>query len=187
MSSPRLTPFSYVVLTLVGNGGATASQLAEMFERGRVYWTAPRSQWFAEPKRLAGAGLLEASSEPGQTGPRTRYRLTDAGRAALADWVREPVGLPRMQNEAIVRVLAADLADDPAAVMEGLAWMRPEIERARAGVEEGERNAAGLGERAPRLLANHRLAHRILDAFEEWLAEVEALVADDGARRPRAG
>jgi DNA-binding PadR family transcriptional regulator len=175
------------VLTLVGNGGATASQLGDMFERGRVYWTAPRSQWFAEPKRLAAAGFLEASTEPGQTGPRTRYRLTDVGRAALAGWLREPVGLPRMQNEPIARVLAADLVDDPAAALEGLAGMRPEIDRARAGVEEGERNAAGLGERGPRLMANHRLAHRILDALEEWLAAVEKLMADDSARRPRGG
>ena len=171
------------MLTLVGNRGATASQLADMFDRGRVYWTAPRSQWFAEPKRLAAAGFLEASSEPGQTGPRTRYRLTGAGREALAGWLREPVGLPRMQNEAIVRVLAADSAGDPAALLDGLAALRPEIERARAGVEEGEKNAAGLGERGPRLMANHRLAHRILDALEDWLAEVEALVARAGAGR----
>jgi DNA-binding PadR family transcriptional regulator len=188
LSSLRLTPFSYVVLALVGRGGATATELADMRDRGRIYWTAPRSQWFAEPKRLAAAGLLEASTEPGRTGPRTRYRLTESGRTAVAAWVHEPIGLPRMQHEEIARVLAADLVDDPADVLRGLESLRPEIARARADVREGERVAARFGDRAAWLLVNHRFAHRILDALEAWLDEVEAVLRPDGAapERPAA-
>ncbi|HEU4974032.1 MAG TPA: PadR family transcriptional regulator [Baekduia sp.] len=172
----NLTPFSYVVLTLVGRGGATAHELAAMRDRGRLYWAAPRSQLYAEPKRLAEAGFLEATEEPGRTGPRTRYALTERGRKAVAAWVREPVGLPRIQHEAAVRVLAADLADDPADVLAGLAPLRDEIAAGRAMLAEGLEATENLPERRARLEAQHRMANRILDALEAWQDEVEALL-----------
>jgi PadR family transcriptional regulator, regulatory protein AphA len=177
----RLTPFSYVVLTLVGEGGATAHELSQMHRRGRMYWDAPRSQWFAEPKRLAEQGLLAAAQEPGRTGTRTRYRITDAGRGALAEWVRSPVGLPKIQNEAVVRVLAAELADEPADVLEGLQAMRDEIAEVRGLLEAGARAAESLPQRRERLLAQHRMSGRVLDALQDWADEVEALL------RSRAG
>ena len=48
----KLTPFSYVILVLVGRGGAGPHDLRRMAEIGRVYWWAAPSQWYAEPKRL---------------------------------------------------------------------------------------------------------------------------------------
>jgi PadR family transcriptional regulator, regulatory protein AphA len=175
----NLSPFSYVVLSLVGRSGATAPELAEMMDRGRLYWTAPRSQWYAEPKKLAAAGLLEAVEEPGRTGPRTRYSLTEAGRAAIAEWLPTPVGLPRMQHEAVVRVLAADLADDPAAVLPALASLRGELAAARQSTTVAEELATELGDRGERLLVQHRMAHRMLDALEAWADDVEALLRRD--------
>ena len=172
-----LNPFSYVVLTLVGRGGATAPELAEMMVRGRIYWTAPRSQWYAEPKKLAASGHLKATQEPGRTGPRTRYTLTAKGRKAVASWVRTPVGLPKIQHEALVRVLAVDLADDPADVLEGLLPMREELAETRAFVERAREIAATVPGRGERLLVQHRMADGVLDAFERWLDDVEALLS----------
>jgi PadR family transcriptional regulator AphA len=105
LSGERLTPFSYVVLAPIGEGGARPHDLASMMRRGSIHWAAAESQWYGEPKRLERLGLLRSQKAPGKTGPRTHYLLTPKGRDALRAWLAEPSSLPRMQNEAIVRVL----------------------------------------------------------------------------------
>ena len=170
MSSARLTPFSFAILVLVGHGGAGAHDLRRMAEIGRVYWDAAPSQWYAEPKRLAQLGLLEAVKVSGRTRERTHYTLTDAGREALEGWVRTPASMPRMQHEPVVRLLAADLVD-PAAVAEGLGSLGPDIEDARAGVLAGRAGSAALPHRAALLEINHRYAERLLDLQRKWLEE----------------
>ena len=68
---------------LVGESGAGPHDLVRMMRQGRVYWASPESQFYAEPKRLAAAGYLEATKQPGRTHERTHYTLTRrrAGRA----------------------------------------------------------------------------------------------------------
>jgi DNA-binding PadR family transcriptional regulator len=175
--SMNLTAFSYVVLTLVGRGGATAPELADMMGRGRMYWSAPRSQWYAEPKRLAEAGYLKGKTEPGETTDRTRYVVTKAGRDAIESWVRTPAALPAVKNEMIVRVMAADLLHDPAAVLDGLqSSVRDEITCARATVEQNLERARSLGDRGERLRLQHELTRTILDAYETYLDAIDDLL-----------
>ena len=145
MSSIRLSPFSFTILVLVGRDGAGAHDLRRMAAQGRVYWDAAPSQWYAEPKRLAEHGYLEAHKAPGRTHERTHYTLTELGREALAEWVRTPASLPRIQNEPVVRLLAADLVE-PENVREGLESLRAEIDAALARVRVGQ---GALRPRAP--------------------------------------
>jgi len=180
----RLSPFSYAVLVLVGRGGAGPHDLRRMAEIGRVYWDAAPSQWYAEPKRLAEHGYLEAQKTPGRTRERTHYTLTERGREALAAWVRTPATLPRIQNEPVVRLLAADLVDR-AAVLEGLEAMRPELDAAREGVAAGQERTANLEHRAHLLEVNHRYAARLIALQEEWLAEAEAVLSGGSSRSSR--
>ena len=182
----RLSPFSYVVLVLVGRGGAGPHDLRQMAQRGRVYWDAAPSQWYAEPKRLAEHGYLESHKQPGRTRERTHYTLTDRGREALAEWVRTPATLPRIQNEPVVRLLAADLVE-PAAVLEGLEAMRPDLDAAIAGVAEGYAQAAGLSHRAHLLEVNHTYAERLLQLQREWLEEAERVLSGARSRSSPSG
>ena len=153
-----------------------------MAGQGRVYWEAAPSQWYAEPKRLAEHGYLEAHKAPGRTRERTHYTLTDRGREALEEWVRTPAPLPRIQNESVVRLLAADLVA-PAAVLEGLRAMRGEIDAARAQINVGrERWAPALPHRAHLLEVNHEYAERLLTLQREWLDAAEAVLSDAGSR-----
>jgi PadR family transcriptional regulator, regulatory protein AphA len=172
MSSEQLTPFSYAVLVLVGKGGAGPHDLVRMMRRGRVYWAASESQWYAEPKRLERLGLLRSRKEPGRTRPRTVYELTDDGLAALREWAATPVGFPRIQNEPVVRVLAADLVGD-ARTLEGLRGLRADLDAIDADLDAAEEIARGLPHRERYLMLNHRLARRLVAAHREWLEEAE--------------
>ena len=178
----RLSPFSYVVLVLVGRGGAGPHDLRQMADRGRVYWDAAPSQWYAEPKRLAEHGYLEADKQPGRTRERTHYTLTDRGLAALAAWVRTPATLPRVHNEPVVRLLAADLVE-PAAVLEGLATLRADLDDALAGVEVARELQTGeLSHRAHLLEVNHAYAERMLELQREWLDAAEGALSGGRSR-----
>ena len=174
MGTASLTPFSYVILVLVGEGGAGPHDLVRMMRQGAwAYWTSSQSQYYAEPKRLARLGLLTAERAPGRTHDRTVYRLTDEGRDALGRWLGTPAAFPRVQNEGAVRLLGAEFAD-PATLLRGLAGLREGIAAGREWLQRSEEREPGVPHRARVLAVNRRLAERILDAQEAWLDEVEA-------------
>jgi PadR family transcriptional regulator, regulatory protein AphA len=172
LSNTALTPLSYVVMTLVGQGGAGPHDLVRMARTGRVYWDAAESQWYAEPKRLEGLGYLTARKEPGRTRPRTHYTLTDKGRDALAAWMDEPARFPRIQHEAVCRLLAADIVGERP-VLESLEGLRGEIATITAHLDAAEEMAATIPSRERYLLLNHRLARAIVRAHADWLDEIE--------------
>lgn len=168
----RLSAFSHVVLTLVGEDGAGPHDLVRMARQGRIYADFADSQWYAEPKRLEKLGYLSSHKEPGRTRERTSYALTDKGREALREWMREPSPFSRIQLEPAWRLLAADIAGDEA-VLESLRPLRQEIAEMRERIDVGEQIAHTLPRRERYLMLNHRLARRIVDAHADWLDEVE--------------
>jgi DNA-binding PadR family transcriptional regulator len=176
LSSDRLNPFSYVILTLVGSHGAGPHDLRRNAEAGRMHWDAAPSQWYAEPKRLAKLGYLDAEKLPGRTRQRTYYTLTEKGHAALEEWARTPAALPRIQNEPVVRLLSADLV--PAdATLEGLAALRPQLEEQLANVTAArERWTREVPHRAHLMAVNEQFAEGILRLGLEWLDQAEKVL-----------
>lgn len=91
-SDVRLSPTSYVILGLIGAAGeATPYDLKRLVANTSVgdLWNLPHAQLYAEPGRLAQAGLLDQQVET--TGRRRKtYRLSKTGRAALDAWLAEP-------------------------------------------------------------------------------------------------
>ena len=181
--STKLTPFSYVVLVLVGEGGAGAHDLVRMMREGHyVFWAAATSQWYAEPKRLAELGYLRAEKAPGRTHERTHYTLTDAGRRALREWLAEPSAFTRIQCEPVVRLLGAEYADREA-LLRSLESLREPIAETYAALDRLSEVASELPHRARAIAVNHRFARRILDAHAEWLEEAEAALRDEPGPR----
>jgi DNA-binding PadR family transcriptional regulator len=176
MARGELTPFSYAILALVGEGGAGPHDIVRMMRQGRTYWAAAESHYYAEPKRLAGLGYLVSHKEPGRTRERTHYELTDLGRKALRDWIAEPATLPRIQHEAVVKLLAADLSDDET-VRASLAAMRADIAEAYRELDTAEAIARTIPHRERYLLLVHGLGRRLLAAHEDWLDDVERELA----------
>jgi DNA-binding PadR family transcriptional regulator len=173
MSSDSLTTFSYVVLVLVGEHGAGPHDIKRMVDRGgRLYWAAAPSQYYAEPKRLAKLGYLDARTEPGRTKPRTHYTLTERGREALRAWLRTPASFPRMQQEAAVRLLATDLVE-PEEMRASLVGLRAELDELDRQVDEAEAIAGSVPHRERWLRLNHALSRRIIAAQREWLDDVD--------------
>ena len=172
MSRDDLTPFSYAILVLVGQGGAGPHDLVRMARAGRMYAAAADSQYYAEPKRLERLGYLTSRKEPGRTRERTHYSLTPKGREALRAWAREPVHFPRVLHEGVVRLLAADLVGEKP-VRESIAILREELDELDDLIDKGEEAAATVPHREKYLLINHRLARRLVAAHREWIDEVE--------------
>ena len=188
MSSDTLTPFSHVVLVLVGEGGAGPHDLVRMAQQGPIYAEFAPSQWYAEPKRLERLGYLSARKEPGKTRPRTHYTLTEPGRDALREWMKEPSRFSRMFMEPAIRLLAADLVGDEA-VLGSLEPLRAEIEAHFMRLDDADRRAGEIPHRKRYLRLNHRLARGIVQAHADWLDEVERELGDrsggSARRRPR--
>jgi DNA-binding PadR family transcriptional regulator len=181
--STKLTPFSYAVLVLVGEGGAGAHDLVRMMRQGQhVFWAAATSQWYAEPKRLAELGYLQAEKAPGRTHERTHYTLTDAGREALREWLAQPSAFTRIQCEPVVRLLGAEYAD-PQALIASLAALRAPLEETSDALDHLRDVGRELPHRADVIAVNHRFARRIIDAHVAWLEEAEAVLRDAAGRR----
>jgi DNA-binding PadR family transcriptional regulator len=173
LSTHELKPWSYVVLALIGDGGAAPHDLVDMVRRGgRLFYAAAPSQLYAEPKRLAGLGYVVARKAPGRTRERTLYSLTDRGREALRAWLAEPAPFPRIQNEANIRLLAGDLIDD-ATIVASLTAMRTELDELERLVSEGEAVMPDVPHRARYLRLSFSLARRLITAHREWLDEIE--------------
>jgi PadR family transcriptional regulator AphA len=180
LSSDRLNPLSYVVLTLIGERGASPHDLVDMTRRGaRLYWSAAPSKIYAEPKRLERLGYVRSRREAGRTRERSWYTLTDAGRAALREWVATPSGFPRIYHDAACRVLSGDLADDET-VLASLRALRTELRELSGLLDEAERVAASLPHRERNLRLVHSLGRKLLAAHEEWLDEVEGALDQAG-------
>lgn len=173
MSSKGLTPTSYLVLALVGRGGAGPHDIASMLQRSPLYWHAAPSRYYSEPKRLEKLGYLKSHKEPGKTTERTVYRLTSQGLSELRAWLSEPARFPRVQNEAAMRLLAGDLLDDET-IVASLRGMAPEMEALEEQLAETEKITAAIPHRARYLELSHRLPKKLLAAYREWIDEVAA-------------
>ncbi len=174
----ELRPFSYVILSLVGDGGAGAHDLVRMMRQGRIYWAAADSHYYAEAKRLEDLGYLRSETRPGKTRPRTHYALTERGRDALAVWVAEPAPFPRIQHEAVVKVLSGDIAGADA-VLRSLDGLRAELAELSANLDEAEEIAGTLPHRERYLKLVRGLGRALVQVHEDWIVEIERELGRD--------
>ena len=178
MSRSELTLFSYEILGLVGRGGAGPHDLRGMVQRGRVLDWAGESQYYVEPKRLARLGYLEATKEPGKTGERTVYRLTDKGLDALRAYAETPVTFTPLKSEPLLRLLIADLVGEPA-TRASMAMLRDDVAELLVRVEEAEANAETLPHRRKYLLLVTGFLRDLLALHLELVDDVERELSTD--------
>lgn len=101
----------YAILTSLLERPATGSQLASRFDRSiGHFWTATHQQIYRELARLEGDGLIEPEPGSRARGRNRVYRVRDAGRAALRDWVARPDPAPALRDSLMVRLRAEAVA-----------------------------------------------------------------------------
>jgi PadR family transcriptional regulator AphA len=134
----RLTGTSYAVLSLLELGGpATPYDLKQALERSiENFWPVPHTTFYAEPARLAAAGLLTEDQEAGGR-RRKLYALTGEGRQALKQWANSPeLAPPQLREEAVLKIFAGG---DPVPILSA----RCEWHRAKLAELEGYLQAVG--------------------------------------------
>jgi DNA-binding PadR family transcriptional regulator len=108
----KISTTGYSILAMLTRGPVSTYELAQRMKLSflRAIWPRADSRIYEEPKRLVSEGLASSTSEPSEGGrPRTVYRLTRKGRAALLKWVREPNARFRYRSEALLKVGFAHL------------------------------------------------------------------------------
>jgi DNA-binding PadR family transcriptional regulator len=172
MSNNELSLFSYEILGMVGRSGAGPHDLRQMVRRGRILDWAGESQYYAEPKRLAKLGYLDARKERGRTRERTVYTLTDKGLGALREYARTPVQFTPLKSEPLLRLLIADLVGE-APTRESIAALREDIADLQARLDEAEASAETLPHRRKYLVLANGFLRRLLELHLELIDEVE--------------
>ena len=108
-SAKPLPTTSYAVLGLLSLRSWTGYELTQQFQRSLAFCL-PKTEsvLYEEPRRLTRLGLASTTAEPAGRRTRNRYAITDAGRAALAEWLAATSEPPRLEIEPLLRLLFAD-------------------------------------------------------------------------------
>ncbi len=104
-----MTTSSYAVLALLDLRPWSAYELTHQAQRSLRYaWPKSERLLYSEPKKLVELGYATVEEEL-QTGrSRSIYTITAEGRAALREWITTRTQPPRLEVEALLRLLFAD-------------------------------------------------------------------------------
>jgi DNA-binding PadR family transcriptional regulator len=104
-----MTTSSYAVLALLDLKPWTGYELTQQAQRSLRYaWPKSERLLYSEPKKLVKLGF--ATTHQQAFGNRTRnvYTITETGRSELKEWTKARTQPPRMEVEALLRLLFAD-------------------------------------------------------------------------------
>jgi DNA-binding PadR family transcriptional regulator len=154
-SDVRLGPVSYLVLGITALRGPSTPYELKRFVQLSIghFWPFPHTQLYAEPERLAQAGLLTETRE--ETGRRRKhYAITETGRERLEGWLAEPVASAHeVRDLALMKLFFSELTGPED--METLATEQAAAHRAKAAIYEAL---------CTRYADRPELAHRLLSA-----------------------
>lgn len=107
--APKMTTSSYAVLALLDLRPWTGYELTQQAQRSLRYaWPKSERLLYSEPKRLVERGYATTHKEVSGKRSRNVYEITPEGREALGDWTTSRTQPPRIEIEALLRLLFAD-------------------------------------------------------------------------------
>jgi DNA-binding PadR family transcriptional regulator len=134
----ELTPTAYVILGMVSREARSGYEIKAAVDNStRFFWAASYGQIYPELKRLSEAGLLEGVDASRGERKRTVYAITDAGMAALTDWLRQPPQTSEMREEGLLKLFFADVLppEDAIATLRTMRARRLELAARLRGME----------------------------------------------------
>jgi DNA-binding PadR family transcriptional regulator len=159
-----LTPTGRVVLGLIAFGLRTGYEIKAFVDKTtRYFWAASYGQIYPELKRLEEQGLIKGRSEPSGGRARTVYELTEAGEAALKDWLAsDEEDLYELRDEGMLKLFFSDSLPER------------RIEIVRAIRERSERKLAQLRSIEPHASQGPKGSYLTLQmgiGMTEWMVE----------------
>ena len=175
-----LTPTAKVILGMVALGRQTGYDIKQFVDKTtRHFLAASYGQIYPELKRLEQQGLLTSAAQPSGGRARTVYELTDAGRAALNQWLgdgAEPIY--ELRDEGMLKLFFSDtLPEQRIAIVRA---MRASNERTLAALRELEPHAS-QGPAGPRLTLE--LGIGLHQWQVDWCKAVERRLAEEAEER----
>jgi DNA-binding PadR family transcriptional regulator len=137
--APRPSISSYAVLGLLAIKPWTGYELTQQATRSlRFAWPKSERSLYAEPHKLVELGWATTHQEHVGGRKRNVFEITDAGRAALADWVTTRPEAPQLEAEALLRVLFAEHGsrEDAIASLDALRSDARDLERQVVDINE---------------------------------------------------
>lgn len=181
-----LTTTEAAVLGLLRNDEMSGYDLRKLVERSvGYYWTPAKTQIYTALPRLVERGLaIRRRVVQTERPDKHLYAVTEEGRAAVDEWIREaPLDAGLGRN---VLLLKLALADDAHAgtLVEQVRERRAEAEQLRS--ELIDLDAAGGSADPPFEYLTRRYGFFYVDALLQWTGEVlESLERSPGAVRSR--
>jgi DNA-binding PadR family transcriptional regulator len=104
-----MTTSSYAVLALLDLRPWTGYELTQQAQRSLRYaWPKSERLLYSEPKKLVTRGYATTYKDESGNRSRNVYEITTEGRKALEEWTKTRTQPPRMEVEALLRLLFAD-------------------------------------------------------------------------------
>jgi DNA-binding PadR family transcriptional regulator len=104
-----MTTSSYAVLALLSLRPWTAYELTQQAQRSLRYaWPKSERLLYSEPKKLVELGFVTVHQEDHGKRTRSVYTITEEGHDALGEWMDTRTQPPRLEIEALLRLLFAD-------------------------------------------------------------------------------
>lgn len=103
------SPVTFGLLGMLAVRSWTGYELTQQIRRSlRFIWPCSEGHLYREQKRLLDLGWATVEEEPVGQRTRKRYTVTDAGRAALREWLTDEPEEPRFQIEGVLRTFLGD-------------------------------------------------------------------------------
>ena len=109
----------HAILVSLSERSASGSELTRRFDKSiGFFWSATHQQIYKVLGRMEADGWVTSRVVAQQGRPDKKvYAVSDAGRAALADWLAQPSKNAPMRSELAVKMRAASLATDRGSVL----------------------------------------------------------------------